>query len=62
MAMSNLIMDNLLFFVPMALAGLVVCGELPLESRLARGGLRAIGAIFGALLALIILEAIPVLF
>ncbi|MFJ2990185.1 hypothetical protein ACIPF8_20155 [Collimonas sp. NPDC087041] len=57
----HLIMQNLLFFVPMAIAGLILCGEVPVASRVARGGLRAIGAVCGALLALIILESIPAL-
>jgi hypothetical protein len=34
---------------------------VPVASRFARGSLRAIGAVCGALLALIILEAIPAL-
>lgn len=59
--MIKVIMDNLLFFVPMAFAGLILCGEVPVASRLARGSLRAIGAICGAILALVILEAIPAL-
>ncbi|PFH08914.1 hypothetical protein BCF11_1292 [Collimonas sp. PA-H2] len=59
--MIRLIMDNLLFFVPMAIAGIILCGEVPVASKLARGSLRAIGAVCGALLALIILEAIPAL-
>ncbi|AMP01526.1 putative membrane protein [Collimonas arenae] len=59
--MVNLIMHNLLFFVPMAIAGLVLCGEVPVASKVVRGSLRAIGAVCGALLALIILESIPAL-
>ncbi|AMP06850.1 MULTISPECIES: hypothetical protein [Collimonas] len=59
--MIKVIMDNLLFFVPMAFAGLILCGEVPVASRLARGSLRAVGAVCGAILALIILEAIPAL-
>lgn len=59
--MIKLIMDNLLFFVPMAFAGIILCGEVPVASKWARGSLRAIGAVCGALLALIILEAIPAL-
>lgn len=59
--MVNLIMHNLLFFVPAAFAGLILCGEVPVASKFARGSLRAIGAICGALLALVILEAIPAL-
>jgi hypothetical protein len=59
--MIKLIMDNLLFFVPMAIAGVILCGEVPVASKFARGSLRTIGAVCGALLALIILEAIPAL-
>jgi hypothetical protein len=59
--MIKVIMDNLLFFVPMAFAGLILCGEVPVASRLARGSLRAVGAVCGAILALVILEAIPAL-
>ena len=59
--MIKVIMDNLLFFVPMAFAGFILCGEVPVASRLARGSLRAVGAVCGAILALIILEAIPAL-
>ncbi|AIY43401.1 hypothetical protein LT85_4243 [Collimonas arenae] len=59
--MVKLIMDNLLFFVPMAVAGLILCGEVPVASKWARRTLRGIGVVCGALLALIILEAIPAL-
>lgn len=59
--MPNLIMNNLMFFLPMALAGLLLCGEVPVASRMVRTSLRAVGAIFGALLALLVLEALPVL-
>jgi hypothetical protein len=61
MTMVNLVMNNLLFFIPAAIAGVVLCGEVPVASRFARGSLRAVGAVCGALLALIILEAIPAL-
>lgn len=59
--MINLIMRNLIFFIPMALVGLILCGEVPVASKLARAALRTIGAICGALLALIILETLPAL-
>jgi hypothetical protein len=58
--MPNLIMNNLMFFIPMALAGLLLCGEVPVakdgpyqfESS-GRGLRRAV--------ALLVLEALPVL-
>ncbi|MFC5472693.1 hypothetical protein [Paraherbaspirillum soli] len=59
--MLNLISHNLLFFVPITIAGVVLFGEVPVASRLAKGSLRAIGAICGALLALILLETLPAL-
>ncbi|MBB5391148.1 MULTISPECIES: hypothetical protein [unclassified Herbaspirillum] len=59
--MPNIIMNNLVFFIPMTLAGLLLCGEVPVASRVIRNGCRAIGAVFGALLALLVLEALPVL-
>ncbi|MBO9538184.1 hypothetical protein [Herbaspirillum sp.] len=59
--MPNIIMDNLVFFIPMTLAGLLLCGEVPVASKAVRTGCRAIGAVFGALLALLVLEALPVL-
>ena len=34
--MTNLLMQNLLFFVPMAIAGVILCGEVPVASKLAR--------------------------
>lgn len=59
--MPNIIMNNLMFFIPMTLAGLLLCGEAPVASRVMRTSLRAVGAVFGALLALLVLEALPVL-
>jgi hypothetical protein len=59
--MPNIILNNLVFFIPMTLAGLLLCGEVPVASRMVRTSLRAMGAVFGALLALLVLEALPVL-
>ena len=59
--MPNIIMNNLMFFIPMTLAGLLLCGEVPVGSRIVRTSLRAMGAAVGALLALLVLEALPVL-
>jgi hypothetical protein len=60
-AMSNLIMNNLVFFIPMALVGFVMCGEVPVASRFVRTTLRTFGAVVGALMALLVLEALPAL-
>lgn len=59
--MPNIIMNNLVFFIPMTLAGLLLCGEVPVASRALRVSLRAVGAVVGALMALLVLEALPVL-
>ncbi|MCA1324680.1 hypothetical protein [Herbaspirillum sp. alder98] len=59
--MPNIIMNNLVFFVPMTLAGLLLCGEVPVASRAIRMTLRTVGAVGGALMALLVLEALPVL-
>jgi len=59
--MPNIITHNLVFFIPMALAGLLLCGEVPVASRAVRVTLRTVGALAGALMALLVLEALPVL-
>jgi len=59
--MPNLVMHNLMFFIPLAFAGFLLCGEVPVASKALRGVLRACGAICGALLALLVLEVLPVL-
>ncbi len=59
--MIKLFMDNLALFVPMTLAGALVLGEVHCGSRLLRNSVRAIGAIFGLLAALLVVEMLPVL-
>ncbi|WP_050465796.1 hypothetical protein [Herbaspirillum autotrophicum] len=59
--MSNLIENNLVFFLPMVLAGFLVFGEVPVASKFIRTLLRTFGAVGGALLALLVLEVLPVL-
>lgn len=59
--MPNIVTNNLMFFLPMAFAGLVLLGEVPVASRLVRTMMRAVGAIGGALIALLVLEVLPVL-
>lgn len=59
--MLHLIEHNLMFFIPLVLAGFLLCGEAPVASKAWRGVLRACGATCGALLALLVLEVLPVL-
>jgi len=59
--MSNIIMHNLIFFLPLTLAGFLLCGEVPVASKVLRVLLRGGGAVCGALLALLVLEVLPAL-
>ncbi|MCW5300101.1 hypothetical protein [Herbaspirillum lusitanum] len=59
--MPNIVTNNLMFFLPMAFAGLVLFGEVPVASKFVRTVLRTIGALGGALIALLVLEVLPVL-
>ncbi len=62
--MPNIVTHNLIFFIPMALAGFLLLGECPVAvhaSKIVKSTFRAIGAIGGALIALLVLEALPVL-
>jgi len=45
----------------MVLAGFLVFGEVPVASKFIRTLLRTFGAVGGALLALLVLEVLPVL-
>jgi hypothetical protein len=59
--MQDLIVKNLIFFVPMALFGLILFAEVPVRSKVAHGGLCTVGLVAGALLALLLLEMIEVM-
>lgn len=59
--MPNIVTNNLMFFLPMAFAGLLLCGEVRCASKALRTVLRAFGAVCGALMALLVLEVLPVL-
>ena len=59
--MSNIVTNNLMFFLPLVLAGFLVCGEAPVASKAWRHVLHVCGALGGALLALLVLEVLPVL-
>lgn len=59
--MQHLIVTNLIFFVPMALCGLVLFSEVPVHSKVVHGGLCTVGLAAGALLAMFLLEAISIM-
>ncbi|MBU6491629.1 hypothetical protein [Pandoraea sp.] len=52
---------DLTLFLPMAMAGAILIGAIPVATRFTRLSLRAVGAIAGALLALLVVEALPTL-
>ncbi|MFK0375564.1 hypothetical protein PAQ31011_03465 [Pandoraea aquatica] len=52
---------DLTLFLPMAVAGALLVGGIPVATRSTRYGLRAVGAVAGALVAFLVVEALPVL-
>lgn len=51
--------NDLILFVPMALAGALCLGELPIASRAGVRVMNLCGAVFGALLAMVLVETLP---
>ena len=60
-AMLHFTSHDLVFLIPMALVGMIAFGGIPFTARALRISCRAAGAIFGALLAVALLEALPLL-
>lgn len=56
--MQNFIVANFLFFIPMALFGLILFAEVPVHSKIAHGGLCTVGLVVGSVLAFIVLQLI----
>lgn len=61
MGLHSLTSNDLMLFIPMALAGAVFLSAVPIASRMAGRSLRLVGALFGALVALLVVEALPML-
>ncbi len=59
--MLHLQAHDLVFLIPMALVGIIAMGAVPVTARALRAGCRCTGAILGALLGVLLLEAIPLL-
>jgi hypothetical protein len=59
--MTKLFMDNLALFLPMTLAGVLLVSEVHCGTRLVRNSVRTCGAIAGLLLALLVVEVLPLL-
>jgi hypothetical protein len=54
--------NDLILFVPMALAGVVIMSALPCATRIAHYSLEACGAVAGAVVALLLIGGLPLLF
>ncbi|BDB28117.1 hypothetical protein Tamer19_36120 [Cupriavidus sp. TA19] len=52
---------DLVFLIPMALVGVIVMGSIPVTAKYLRISCRTMGALIGALVAVLVLEAIPML-
>jgi len=59
--MRQLVFANLMFFIPMAMAGFVLFGELPAHSVLVRGALRGAGLLAGLGTAALVLAGLGAL-
>jgi hypothetical protein len=54
-------MHDLVFLIPMALVGLIAMGSIPVTARYLKFSCRMMGALVGALVAVVVLEALPLL-
>jgi len=52
---------DLVFLIPMALVGVIVMGTIPVTARYLKISCRMMGALIGALVAVLVLEALPLL-
>ncbi|CAG2160834.1 hypothetical protein AWV79_28910 [Cupriavidus sp. UYMMa02A] len=52
---------DLVFLIPMALVGVIAMGSIPVTARFLRISCRTMGALIGALVAVLVLEALPLL-
>lgn len=52
---------DLTLFLPMAVAGALLVGGIPVTTRASRLSLRAVGAVVGLLVGVLVVEALPVL-
>jgi hypothetical protein len=53
--------DDLVILLPMALAGALVLGMLPVTSAFAANMLRVLGALLGLVFAVVLVEGLPLL-
>ncbi|WP_354685023.1 hypothetical protein [Cupriavidus necator] len=59
--MLHITAHDLVFLIPMALVGVIAMGSIPVTARYLRISCRTIGALIGALIAVLVLEALPIL-
>ncbi|AOY94786.1 hypothetical protein BKK79_23165 [Cupriavidus sp. USMAA2-4] len=59
--MTPLRLYDLVFLIPMALVGIIAMGAVPVTARFLRISCRAAGALLGAAVAILLLEALPLL-
>jgi len=59
--MTHLRLYDLVFLIPMAMVGVIAMGAIPVTARYLRISCRAAGAILGAAVAVLVLEALPLL-
>jgi hypothetical protein len=59
--MQSLTINDLTLLIPMALAGALFLGAVPVASKAFRSSLRVVGAVLGVLVALALVEVLPVL-
>jgi hypothetical protein len=52
---------DLVFLIPMALVGVIAMGSIPVTARYLKISCRTMGALIGALVAVLVLEALPLL-
>ncbi len=59
--MESFRLDDLVLLLPLALAGAIMLGSIPVASKLKLTSLRIAGALLGALFGLIFIEGLPAL-
>jgi len=59
--MESLTLTDLILLIPMALAGALFFGAIPVASKLTLNALRIFGALLGMLCAVVLVEGLPLL-
>lgn len=59
--MPHIQAHDLVFLIPMALVGVIAMGAIPVTARYLKISCKMMGALIGALVAVLVLEALPLL-